>query len=135
MLEKRPESASGFTAPLISVMPYISTAKPTQTVPMSLRRALGHQDHKDANGRDDGGEVLRLDKTYPYAVGVYPGETRIQAVMVVPEIGAHDHADGLTQLHDPGVDKTHQHDRHSGGGLDSGSDPGTQQHALERTAG
>ena len=52
----------------------------------------------------------------------------------------HDDADGLSDLHDTGVHQTHQHDRHSGGGLNGDGDAGTQQqtfdgvgsHALEQ---
>lgn len=46
------------------------------------------------------------------------------------DVGAHDDADGLSQLHHAGVYQTHQHDRHGGGGLDGNGDRCAQQQTL-----
>ena len=47
---------------------------------------------------------------------------------------AHDHADGLLDLHHAGVDEAHHHHGGGGGGLDDGGNARAQQHALQRGA-
>lgn len=55
------KSASGFTAPLIMVMPVIKMAKPTHTEPMSFfLLLLVNMMRNDADERHDGRKALRL---------------------------------------------------------------------------
>ena len=51
------------------------------------------------------------------------------------DVGAHDDADGLPELEDPGVDQAHHDDGGGRGGLDGAGDQGTQQHSLKDIVG
>ena len=50
-------------------------------------------------------------------------------------VAAHDHADGLMQLHDAAVDKADHHDRGSRGGLNDARDGQTRQEAQHPVGG
>ena len=50
-------------------------------------------------------------------------------------VAAHDHADGLMQLHDAAVDKTDHHDGGGAGALDDGRYAQTQKETFERAVG
>ena len=51
------------------------------------------------------------------------------------DVGAHDDAHRLSELHDAGIDQANQHDGHGRRGLDGNGDAGAQQQALKGVGG
>ena len=84
-LVKAGSSASGFTAPLISFMPYIRTANPIRMLPMSFffcfLEAMIRRIPIKANTREKFSGFSSLIKALSDST---PTRVKIQAVMVVP---------------------------------------------------
>ena len=51
------------------------------------------------------------------------------------DVGAHDDPDRLIERHDPGVNKSHHHDRGGGGGLDHSGDHSAHQNTEKSVGG
>ena len=83
------------------------------------------------NGPQKGGveeheqHVVRLDIPQPQQLSGDGGA----------DVGPHDDAHGLFQLHDAGVDKAHAHNSGCGGALDQSGDHGAQQDTLPDAVG
>ena len=97
--------------------------------------ALGAHDQQDTRQSDQGREVLRLQQVHKDVLTLDAGERQNPRRQGGADVGAHDDADGLSQLHDAGVHQAHQHHRHGGGGLDGDGDARAQQQALEGAGG
>ena len=98
-------------------------------------RPLGSHAQNDA---DDGHQTRQgggAQQGHPAAAAAETAEAEDPPGDAGAQNGAHDNADGLVHLHHAGVHKPHHHHGGSGGGLDHGSDPGAQQHPLQRRAG
>ena len=93
-------------------------------VPAAL--LFGTHDQQDARQSQQGGEVLGLQEIDKKAFALNAGEGQQPCRQGGADVGAHDDADGLSQLHHAGVYQTHQHDRHGGGGLDGNGDSRAQ---------
>ena len=76
-----------------------------------------------------------LEQLDEQAVALQTGKTQDPAGHGSAYVAAHDHANGLMQLHDATVDKTHHHNGGSAGTLDDGSHTQTQKKALEGVIG
>ena len=70
---------------------------------------------------------------------VLPGYRRIQTQQLSgdggADVGAHDDADGLAQLHDAGVDEAHHHDGGSRRALDDAGDQSADADGFKDVAG
>ena len=122
-------------------MPYIRIEKPIITRPTSRAALpLGAHNEQNTDQSQQGGEILGLEEVDKEVLAFDAGEGQQPRCQGGADIGTHDDADGLSDLHDTGVHQTHQHDRHSGGGLNGDGDAGAQQqtfdgvgsHALEQ---
>ena len=92
-------------------------------------------DEQDARQGHQGGEVLGLEKVDKEAVALNAGEGQEPRRQGGADVGTHDDPDGLAQFHNTGVYQAHQHDRHSGGGLDGDGDARAQKQALDGVGG
>ena len=97
--------------------------------------ALVHGAEDDADEGYHGGEVLRLKELEEEGVAVDAREGQDPGRQGGAHVGAHDDAQGLSQLHDTGVDQAHQHDCHGGGRLHGDGDARAQEEAFDRVAG
>ena len=115
------------------LMPYIKW----QTEQDAGRAALAsdRKDHDDADGGEDGREVVGLQEGHDDIVTSEAGQGEQPGRDGGADVGAHDNIDSLTQLHDAGVDEADDHDGGGGGGLDDGRDEGAEEDTAQRAAG
>ena len=97
--------------------------------------ALGPQHQQDADEGQDGGEGGGLQELQHQAVPLDAAEAQEPGGDGGADVGAHDDADGLAELHEAGVHEAHHHDGGGGGGLDHRRDAETQQQRPEGAAG
>ena len=71
-------------------------------------------DEDDARQGHQGREILRLEHVHKDALTLNAGEGENPSREGGSDVGPHDDADGLAQLHDTGVHEAHQHDGHGG---------------------
>ena len=90
------------------------------------------QDADEGQQRAEGGGFEQLDQQ---AVALQAGQAQDPAGDGGAHVAAHDDADGLVQLHDAAVDKTHHHDGGGAGALDHRGDGQAQQKAFEGVFG
>ena len=80
-------------------------------------------------------ERSRFEQLDEQAVALQTGKAQDPAGHGGAHVAAHDHANGLMQLHDAAVDKAHHHNGGSAGALDDGGHTQTQKKALEGVIG
>ena len=90
------------------------------------------EDAEEGQHRAEGGGFEHLD---PEAVALQTRQTQDPAGDRGADVAAHDHADGLMQLHDAAVDKADHHDGGGTGALDHGRDAQTKEEAFEGIIG
>ena len=117
----------------------------------------GHAGHQHSKADEDGAHALflltlthiqqnankckhrakrsGLEQLDEQAVALQAGKTQDPAGHGSAHVAAHDHANGLMQLHDAAVDKAYHHNRGSAGALDYGGHAQTQKKALEGVIG
>ena len=91
---------------------------------------LTDQDHKGADGYDDGGKGSGLDQLKKQLRTGQITETQDLAGDGCTDVGAHDDRNGLSKLHDAGVYETDQHDCGGGRALNNAGDHSAQGKAL-----
>ena len=100
-----------------------------------LTVALGTHDQQNTNQCHNGREGLGLEHLDPDVVALDSRQRQDPCCQGRTNIGTHDNTDGLSQLHDTGVDQTHQHNGHSRRGLDGNSDARAKQKAFKGVIG
>ena len=96
---------------------------------------LGAHDQDHARQGQQRGEILRLEHIDENAPALNARQGENPRRQRGADVGAHDHTDGLADLHDAGVHQAHQHHRHGRGGLDGDGDARPQKKALEGIGG
>ena len=100
-----------------------------------LPPALDEHVKQDAHRRQDRPQKSRLEQRQQKVVGGDIPQAQQLRRHGGADIGAHDDAHRLTELHDPGVDKADTHNRGGRRALDQSGDHRTQQNAFEDIAG
>ena len=78
--------------------------------------------HDYTHQRNDGGEGLRFQHAQEDVVALDSRKTENPRSQCGSNVGAHQNANGLAQLHDAGVDQPYKHDRQCRGGLNGNGD-------------
>ena len=91
--------------------------------------------HDDTDQGYDGGEGFRFQHSQERVVPLDAGKAEDPCSQCRTDVGTHEDADGLTQLHDAGVYQTDQHNGQRRRGLDGNGDAHAQQQALDLVGG
>ena len=96
---------------------------------------LGHHDKDGTHHGKDQGEILRLQELQPYVVRLQAHQGKQPGRQRRADVGAHNDAGGLGNVHKARVDQAHQHDGHRRGRLDRNGDARAQGKAFQRVGG
>ena len=97
--------------------------------------ALGTHQHQNTDERNNGRKVFRLHHLNEQTAALQTGKAQDPSSEGGTDVGTKDHADGLSKLHNAGVDQTHQHNGNGRRRLHRNGDGCTQHQADDGVGG